>query len=258
MFSKFSSTEIVYTKKFSQNYEDNEIIRFYDMNLKDMYMHNFTLIKDCVCKDKVRKIILRELEKRKNENADFLRIEFNFSMENDFINNLPVIPEVTKYDYLYIEPEMENYLTGNEGCIIKKAVSEEVLKDGIEVDIVANKSAMGDEFARKRIYRKSEIYKQLDSNLNLYVCYYNNVAAGNCEFMLNNHIAKIEDFDIIENYQKKGCGTSVLKNLLKEAKENSIELVYLITDSGDTAKEMYRKCGFKKAGEKTELFFELK
>ncbi|PRR81190.1 GNAT family N-acetyltransferase [Clostridium vincentii] len=257
MFNKFSSTELIYTKKFTESHEDTEIIRFYDNNLQDMHMHNFTFIKNSVCKYKFRKIIFDELEKRKDENANFLRIEFNFSVDDDFINNLSVVPEVTKYNYMYIEPKMSGYLTKNKGCIIKKALSEKLLEEGIEVDILANESAMGAEFARKRIYRKSEIYKQLNSNLNLYICYYKGIAIGNCEFMLNNDIAKIEDFDILKNYQRKGFGTSVLKHLLEEAKDNCVELVYLITDGGDTAKEMYEKCGFKKAGEKTELFFDL-
>jgi len=70
-------------------------------------------------------------------------------------------------------------------------------------------------------------------------------------------VGRIEDFDILQKYQRKGFGTSVLKHLLEEARANCVEFVYLITDSGDTAKEMYKKCGFKKAGEKTELFFDL-
>jgi len=36
LFSKFSSTELVYIKKFTENHEDNEIIRFYDNDLKDI------------------------------------------------------------------------------------------------------------------------------------------------------------------------------------------------------------------------------
>lgn len=257
MFSKFLSTEIEYIKKFTENYEDNQIIRFYDNNLMGMYMHNFTLIKNKVSKDDFRNIILKELEKRKDEKASFLRIEFNFSTEDDFINSLPLVPEVVKYDYLYIEPKMSDYLTGNEECTIKKATSEAILKDGIEVDILANESAMGHEFARKRIYRKSEVYTKPNSNLDLYVCNYRGIPIGNCELMLNHDIAKIEDFDILNDYQRKGFGTSVVKYLLEEAKENCVEFVYLITDSADTAKEMYKKCGFKKAGEKTELFFDL-
>jgi spore maturation protein CgeE len=257
MFNRFSNTELIYTKKFTESLEDTEIIRFYDENLQDMHMHNFTFIKNSVCKNKFRKIIFDELEKRKYTNANFLRIEFNFSVDDDFIKSLSLVPKITKYDYMYIEPKMSCYLTENKGCIVKKASSEKLLHDGIEVDIIANESSMGTEFARKRIYRKSEIYRQLNSNLNLYICYYNGLAIGNCEFMVNNDIAKIEDFDILKNYQRKGFGTSVLKHLLEEAKENCVELVYLITDAGDTANEMYKKCGFKKAGEKTELFFDL-
>ncbi len=257
MFSKFLITEIEYTKKFTENHEGKEIIRFYDYKLPDMYMHNFTFIKNSVCKNKFREIILDELANRKKENADFLRIEFNFFIKDDFIDKLPIAPQITKYDYMYIDPKMSGDLTGNEGCVIKKALSSEVMEKGIEVDILANKSDMGTEFAKKRIYRKAEVYKQPDSNLDLYVCDYNGISIGNCEFMLNNDIAKIEDFDILKDYQRKGFGTSVIKHLLEEANEHGVEFVYLITDSGDTAKEMYKKCGFEKAGEKTELFFNL-
>lgn len=257
MLSKFTSTEIVYTKKFTETYEDNEIIRFCDMNLKDMYMHNFTLIKNSINNDRLRRIILKELQKRRDGNEDFLRIELNFYIEEDFTNSLPINPKVSKYDYMYIDPNRCDCLIENEKCLIKKALSEKELEKGIEVDILANQSAMSVEFARKRIYRKSEVYKDLNSNLDLYICDYNDITIGNCEMLLNDDIAKIEDFDILENYQRKGFGTSVLKYLLREAKENSVELVYLITDSEDTAKEMYKKCGFEKVGEKTELFFDL-
>lgn len=257
MFSKFSSTEIVYVKKFTKNYENKEIIRFFDNKLPNMYMHNFTYIKSSVCENKFRKIILEEIRNRKKEKANFLRIELNGSIDNDLINNLPIIPKVTKYDYMFIDPKMSDYLTEIKGCSIIEALSEKVLRDGIEVDILANESDMGTEFAQKRIHRKSEVYQQVNSNLSLYVCYYKGIPIGNCELMLNNTIAKIEDFDILRNYQRKGFGTSVLKHLLKVAKEHYIEFVYLITDSEGTAKEMYEKCGLRKVGEKTELFFDL-
>lgn len=257
MLSKFLSTEIEYIKKFTENHEDEEIIRFYDNSLPDMYMHNFIFIKKDICENSFRKIVIEELENRKNQNADFLRIEFNFSINHDVIRNLPLIPQVTKYDYMYIAPEMSDSLSGNEECVIKEALSTEVLNEGMEVDILANQSGMGAEFAKKRIYRKSEVYRQRNSNLSLYVCYHNDMPIGNCEFMVNNDIAKIEDFDIVKNYQRKGFGTSLLKYLLEKGKEHNIEFAYLITDSEDTAKEMYKKCGFKTIGQKTELFFDL-
>jgi len=43
--------------------------------------------------------------------------------------------------------------------------------------------------------------------------------------------------------------------MLKDCYEKGIEEAYLITDSDDTAKDMYKKCGFSKIGEKTELHY---
>jgi len=39
------------------------------------------------------------------------------------------------------------------------------------------------------------------------------------------------------------------------AREHGAKIIYLITDSDDTAKEMYKKCGMIKVGEKTELIY---
>lgn len=251
------NAELEYIKLFSQCFESNSIIRFRDDCIPDMYSHNFTLIKNDYGVDKTSEIILSELEQRKKEEANFLRVEINFPIENDVLNKLPIKPQITKYDYMYIDTKTFQELDHNKDCIIQLATTQAVLNDGIEVDILANEPNMGKEFASRRIHRKSEIYKQSNTNLNLYVCYYKETPVGNCEFMYMNEMAKIEDFDILQKYQRKGFGTSVIKHLLNEASEKKVDIVYLITDNEDTAKEMYKKCGFKKAGEKIELLFNL-
>ncbi|WP_105616311.1 GNAT family N-acetyltransferase [Vallitalea okinawensis] len=257
MLDKIKSAEVAYITQFTENDVGHEVIRYYDDKLPDMYMHNFTFIKEGVSKESIRNIILDELNRRKTEKADFLRVDCNFSIDAEIIESLPQAPDVEIYDFMYIEPKMGEHLHGNEGAIIKKAISEKVLKEGKDVDILANQSNMGTEFAHRRIERKSEIYNQQDSGIDLFVCYDNDIPVGNCELMLHNDIAKIEDFDILESHQRKGFGTSVLKHLLKEAHQHGVRYAYLLTDSGDSAKEMYKKCGFKKVGVKTELFFEL-
>ena len=256
MFKRFSETELEYTKKFSKSFEEDEVIRFSDERLPDMYAHNFTFIKNRMCKDKFRELISNELEIRKNGKKSFLMVKFNFSIGEGFLD-LSLHPQVTKYDYMYIEPSVGCYLKENEECTIMKAKSEEVFSDGREMDILANGPSMEFEFAGRRIDRKLEVYREPSSDLDLYVCYHNEVAIGNCELMLNGDTAKIEDFDILESFQRKGFGASMVKHLLEEAAKNRVKFVYLITDGEDTAKEMYKKCGFKKVGEKTELFFDL-
>lgn len=258
MLNKFIDTEIQYIKNFSQCIENEDIVRFYDNRLEDMYSHNFTYIKGNPNTKKLKEIILKELQLRKAEGKDFLRIEANFNISNELINTLEISPEVSSYDFMYIKTQRYNMLRNNPNCFVSKADTAEKLTDGINVDILANKSYMGTEFAKKRINRKSEVYKQQTLNLSLYVCYYKDLPIGNCELFINNKVSKIEDFDIVKEYQRRGFGTSVLKHLLEESNKSDIDIAYLITDSSGTAKEMYKKCGFNRAGKKTELFFDLK
>lgn len=159
---------------------------------------------------------------------------------------------------MFINSNQYHHLNGNTQCIIKEANTKEILEAGITADFLANEENMG-EFAKLRIKRKAQIYQLPNSSIHFYVCFYHNVAIGTCEMMIdeNNKIAKIEDFDILKAYQRKGFGTSVLKYLLEIAFKKACNNVYLITDSEDTAKEMYKKCGFTKIGEKYELFFQL-
>ena len=70
-------------------------------------------------------------------------------------------------------------------------------------------------------------------------------------------MAKIEDFSVNPNYQRRGIGTTLLKALVEIAQEQGINAVYLNADEDDTAKEMYTKLGFKKIGEVYSLFWDL-
>jgi len=113
---------------------------------------------------------------------------------------------------------------------------------------------MGEEFAIKRSKRKMEVYKD-NPDLNLYVCYKGKEPIGKCELFIKDGIAKIEDFDIIEEFQKQGYGTSMLHKLLEESLNAGADIAYLITDNFDTAKDMYKKCGFSICGIKTSILF---
>lgn len=112
MLQKIYNTEIEYVKKFSKSCEDNEIIRFWDDNIPNMYTHNFLLIKNNLGIDNLKEAILRELVKRKKNGLDFLRVEFNFSIDNDLFDILPLAPQITIYDYMYIDPKMGDKLSG--------------------------------------------------------------------------------------------------------------------------------------------------
>lgn len=258
MLSKYIETEIKYAKAFSESFENEELIRFWDDNIENMYSHNFTYIKNNAETNRLRNLILDELKLRESLGKGFLQIVCDFNIPKELIESLPIAPEVSSYDYMYIETERYNLLNPNQHCIVTKADTEEKFRDGVNVDILANEGIMGKDFATKRIKRKSDIYNLIDSNLDIYVCYSNEKPIGNCELFINDKVAKIEEFNILEQYQKRGFGTAVLKHLLNELYGKNIGIAYLITDSSDTVREMYIKCGLRKEGEKTELFFKLK
>jgi spore maturation protein CgeE len=256
MFNRLKETELEYFKKFSVIEEFDQFIRFKDDLIPDMRMLNFTFIRDHIQKDDFQDLILSELASRKKEGADFLMVLCNSPIDKDILNGLPIVPEKDISYFMYIEPTKGKTLRVKKGCSLRKADTDEIITDGKRIDVQANQEAMGLEFATKRIERKSKVYSDPDSNLDLYVCYDHGQAIGNCEYLYSNGIVKIEDFDIITEYQRKGFGSYVLKKLLENAAEESVEYAYLITDSNDTAKEMYKKCGFQKIGSRTELLFE--
>ncbi|TVX92642.1 GNAT family N-acetyltransferase [Paenibacillus agilis] len=256
MKTQLINTEIAYTSLFSQSHEEEHLIRFWDDEIPDMYSHNYSLIKEH--STDLAGMIINELTLRKEQNKDFLRIEMNFDVDNEILEKLPIKPEVAIYDYMYIKTEQYRNINGNTSCVVKKAITDEIIADGKKVDILACQQSMGLEFATRRIDRKSKVYQVPNSPLDLYVCYVADIPVGNCELMTLENIAKIEDFDILEGHQRKGYGSAVIRYLLQSAYEKNVKHAYLITDHSDTAKEMYKKCGFEKVGYKTELHFHLK
>lgn len=256
MVNLLQNTEIEYVKCFSKYVEEEKKIKFTDSNIPDMYCHNFILLKNGLSDDEVNNIILKELERSIKENKSFLQLEANFPLGPNALENLSISPEISKYYYMSIPTCKYNSLREKEECTVEEALNEKVLEDGIKVDIEASSPAMGEEFAKKRIYRKVQAYNSV-SNLKFYVCYDKDIPVGNCELLINNGVAKIEDFDILEKYQRRGFGTTVLRHLLMTSEKLGVDEAYVITDSEDTAKDMYRKCGFCKVGEKTTIFFQL-
>jgi spore maturation protein CgeE len=198
------------------------------------------------------------IEERKNAGKSFLKIEMDFPLSDEVYAKLSDKPEISTFHYMGQEVKNLVNPVGNENCIIKKATNLRILKDGIEVDIEANKKAMGEDFAKKRIDRKKLVYEDPLRQLDLYVCYHNDVPIGNCELLMVDTVGKIEDFDIIEAYQRKGYGTSLLNFVMDEAIVAGADYIYLLTDAEDTVKDMYKKCGLEILLTRTELFFDLK
>lgn len=257
MINRIYETEIKYINYFCEAENFDAYTRFKDDHIKDMYSHNFTYINHDVPSDKLLEIINSEVEHRRNGNHRFLRVVTSADIDSKLFENFQVKHDIEQYDYLGISTDHYGDIKEKEHVKVMLCTDPKVSEDGRLVDIVANYQHMTLEFAIRRIDRKFKVYNDNSKQLNLYVCYDHLEPVGNCELMTNNNIAKIEDFDIIEMYQRKGFGSYVLRNLLKACSDQNIKQAYLVTDHDDTAKEMYKKCGFEPVGKRYEIMFHL-
>lgn len=60
-------------------------------------------------------------------------------------------------------------------------------------------------------WRKRDVYKSVDNNLEAYIAYFDGEPAGKCELFIQDGYAKIEDFDVVKKHQRKGIGTTMLR-----------------------------------------------
>jgi len=253
---KIIECELQYTKCFSEFYEDQNIARFRDDQLKDMYYHNCTFIKKSIDEISLNQIIQDEIALRLSEKSNYCNILLNSAINSSLLSTLKYKPEISQNGYYSFDTSHFPRLNELSGCIIKKVENQEMIDDILFSDLQHDEKSLGKDFCTRRCYRRGKVYIS-DKGVNSYVCYHNGDVIGNCDLFIYNGVAKIEDFSVIPKYQHKGYGTTILKSLIDIAIKENCNTIYLVTDEDDTAKEMYLKIGFNKIGERTDLFFKL-
>ena len=255
MINQIIETELKYKKCFCSVEEFGHFFRFSDKQLLDMRAHNLIVFKPQA--SDVDKVILikDEIEKRKSEGFDFLLLASFEAIDAKVIEKLSEKAESEVYDFMMIETDRASEMKTIANVSVKIADNDQLFFHGRYVDIEANKKEMTEDFATRRIDRKLKAYRDDKIPLNLFVSYLEDIPVGNSEIFLNEGLAKIEDFDILENYQRKGIGTHFMRSMLERISEQNIKYAYVVTDHEDTAKEMYSKLGFKYIASVTELLF---
>lgn len=253
---KIIDCELEYTRCFSEVFENEEIIRFYDDQLYDMYYHNFTYIKKSMSDIELKRNIQNEISLRLSEKSNFCNIILNSFVSSTLLSMLKYKPEISTNGYYSFDISKFSRLNAISDCTIKKVNNLEMVDDILFSDLQHDGEKLGKDFCTRRCYRRGKVYIS-DKGVNSYVCYHNGHIIGNCNLFLHKGVAKIEDFAVIPAYQHRGYGTTILKELIDIAIREDIHTIYLVTDEDDTPKEMYKKIGFNKIGERTDLFFKL-
>lgn len=242
------NTEEEYLKNFCTIEKFDDFTRYKDDDLKDMYDYNCILINKSVNPRHVYEIIENEKKHRKAIGSDFCRI---------FTEDKPCFEDFDK-SYRDIEIEHNGYYVYKamvkpdwkslNNCKINKVDNSDAAQDFIDKSVVDNDPGNHgyNDFCLKRAKHHVDVYMDEKKPLNCYLCYYDNIPAGHCELMIKDGIAKIEDFMVLDKYQRRGIGRTIMNYLLNKALDAGVELIYLVADEDDTPKEMYINMGFEK------------
>ncbi len=253
---KINICETEYYKCFSEAFVLHNIIRFRDDNLKDMYSHNFTYFKNIEPTAELQKDIEDEISLRLTEGSDFCNININCGTEKLMLPVFKYTPHISVNGFYVFDILQADKLKSVENASVEKVMNKKMLDDILYCDLQHDEERLGKDFCTRRCYRRGEVYLS-GEGVNSYICYHEGKVIGNCDLFIFNGIAKIEDFAVIPQYQRKGYGTTILKSLIDTAIQEKCDIIYLVTDEDDIAKEMYKKLGFYKVAEKTDLFFKI-
>lgn len=257
MLDSIIKAEEKYVASYCNEEDFGDYKRYNDDLIKDMYSHNFILIDKDVEEERIHQIISQEIKDRKSKGHGFLRVVSHSKISKEFLIQFKQLSESESYVYYGRQTETYSQLSQKENVKVVRVTDDLTAEHGRCVDIAANYTFMTMEFAIRRIDRNMKVYRDEKKPIDLYVCYDGIEPVGNCELMIGDDIAKIEDFDILEMHQKKGYGTCVLRDLFARCYRKGIPYAYLVTDEGDTAKHMYEKCGMSLVGGRIELMFRL-
>jgi len=243
VIEKVIDIENYYSAEFSIYEKLKYGTRYTDNDLPDMYFHNFFRMQN-VSVDKIMQAELDEAKFREKNKQDFVQIEI-FNIKKSKIEKYLDSEKLTEHEIMILKIEDFVEKKTNQNAIVKIAKTKSDFEKGMEIDCLSFGENMR-EFAKSRYLRKMKKYKEINTNINNFICYKGDELIGNCDFYIKDNYGKIEDFDVLEKYQKQGFGSKILTSIKNYGRENGVKYLFLQVDKENSAKEMYTKIGFKR------------
>lgn len=227
-FISYLELEKEYLAMFAKTEEHNNYIKVYDSIQPDKYYHNFYELKND------DDLLLSELI---NKNEGIICFKSNNPIKYKFQNrenNIYMHSCIRGIKSLKGSVGVVKELTDNNS----EEVEEFLYNDGLEY---------GEGYAKSNAKRLVELrnYK----NMKAFVIYEDKKVIGYVHTFIYHDFAKIEDFFILDEYQRKGYGSTLFINAVNYLKNNGVNDICLVADNEDTPKQMYEKMGFVKVGE---------
>ena len=224
----YKEVEEAYILTFCKREVHEDYIYYHDDELKTKYYHNYY-----VCKNDDN--VMGKLYHRKS----FVQ----FDLEHPYTGKL----KFSDYEY-EIEYHSSIYglhvLRNNTYRVEKLKESdsswayEYFYKDTLKY---------GEEYSKENTKRILDVCLK-EKRIDYYFVYDINKPVGFIEVFQYKDAAKLENFSILEEYQKKGYGSCLFNHVLNELKRMGIKDIYLTADDHDTPKVMYERMGFTMVG----------
>lgn len=248
--------EEAYIRCFCKVREEEKKAYYTDDLLPDMYEHNFTLLKEKLSQRQLQDFIMNETQKAIEAKVNFYKVKVPTLPKEMVTNSQGKLPQVETLGIYLCDLEKITSWRNDTQCNVKKIVSDIQIEELVALDLIHDRDTCGEDFCKRRARRRGKVYKS-DIPCDSYIGYYQGKPVANCDLFIDGNCAKIEDFAVIPEYQRRGIGTTLLKALIYKAQKKGAKIVYLNADEEDTPKEMYVKLGFKKLGELYSLFWNL-
>lgn len=235
-----------YALAFSTRTEQPHVHVYRDESVPDMYSHNYTQIMSIPDQEWLQTYIEQELRHAKEQQLGHLKLELHpslpFSKELvSFATQLGF--EVNTMLYMAAPLDVADKMATNPQCSVLRGDKADVLEAGIRALTESDSVAINPDFAVRKANRKREIYSACE--ILPYVCFVGEEPVGACEWHLHNELVRMEEFFILEAWQRKGFGTELIRVMMQDAKKRGATHMYVTTYEDDTPKEMYRKLGFE-------------
>ena len=223
---KLNDYNLVIDKKLllsSKFIENEDYIKYYDDYQFDKYYHNFYKLKNL---DKIDEII------KENNDKPFLCFEYDKDFNIEGFNEKDINIVMTSFI------KSLNIRTNNNGII--NIVDKNNIED-VSKFLYNDSLKYGDEYSKKNTKRMIDLI--LNNNAYGFIINDNDKIIGFIVAYIENDICDLEDFFVLDDYQRKGYGSNLFKYALDFCKNKGCNLVTLVADDLDTPKEMYKKWG---------------
>ncbi|WP_097006982.1 GNAT family N-acetyltransferase [Lacrimispora amygdalina] len=254
MINKLRAVEDGYMELYCQKKTVQDISYFSNQIVPGLYDHNFILLENISNEMETIEFIREQLKALAQSDKEHLKIVIHPGIEvsKGFYDSMNEVGfDVDDLYYMTAGEHSAGDWHGDDSCRIKKAVTSEEIKAGVDCAITYAAQRMSLELSREKANQKKELYEK--GLMDFYICYDEETPIGFCDWYEKDQIVKLEEVTILNEYQGKGFGTNMLKKLLYKAIKEEKKRVYIVTDTGEEH-NIYLQLGFKGAGTETELF----